>query len=118
MKLGQLIQQYITYRHSLGEKFRTNATYLRAFCKFIGEMTEVTAITEKMTKSYLYQPLGKKVTSAWFVKHTALLGFFQYALTRGYTTGIPLPMDLPKRPEPFVPYIYSKDELKRLFATA
>ena len=58
------------------------------------------------------------ITSGWFAKHTALLGFYQYALSRGYVSKIPLPRILPKRPQPFVPYIYSQKELKLLFDTA
>ncbi|KTD82409.1 tyrosine-type recombinase/integrase [Legionella waltersii] len=46
------------------------------------------------------------------------MGFYQYALRRGYVSKIPLPQTLPKRPPPFVPYIYSKQELKDLFYMA
>jgi hypothetical protein len=35
MKLDQLITQYINYRKSLGEKFKTNEVYLKAFCKLV-----------------------------------------------------------------------------------
>lgn len=53
-----------------------------------------------------------------FIKHTALKGMFQWAVSRGIMINIPLSMDLPKRPEHMTPYIYSKAELQRLFNSA
>lgn len=117
MKLEQLINQYITYRKSLGEKFKTNETYLKAFCKAMGPSTTLKAINKNKVDRFLYGD-SKIITSGWFIKHTALLGFYQYALTRHYVSEIPLPLILPKHPQSFVPYIYSKEELKLLFETA
>lgn len=117
MKLNELVNQYIQYRKSLGEKFRTNETYLKAFCRALDPSITVEVITEEMINHFLYGD-SQAITSGWFVKHTALLGFYQYALTRHYVAEIPLPRILPKRPQPFVPYIYSRNELKRLFDTA
>ena len=117
MKLEQLILQYIGYRKSLGEKFKTNETYLKAFCKTIGSSRHIKSITSKKVNNFLYSS-SATITSGWFIKHTALLGFYKYALARNYVTQIPLPDILPKRPPPFVPYIYSNAELKSLFDTA
>jgi site-specific recombinase XerD len=58
------------------------------------------------------------ITSAWHIRHTALRGFYRYAITRGYVTASPLPITMPKRPPAFVPYSYSLDELRRLLAAA
>jgi len=117
MNLYQLITQYITYRKSLGEQFKTNETYLKAFSKKMGPSVSIKFTSEEMVNSFLYDK-STAITSGWFVKHTALLGFFRYALIRNYITKIPLPSILPKRPQPFIPYIYSKHELKRLFDKA
>jgi len=55
------------------------------------------------------------VTDYWAKKHRALLGLYRFALTRGLVHVIPLPSTIPKPSvPPFVPYIYSHDELKRL----
>lgn len=77
MTLNQLIDQYINYRKSLGEKFKTNETCLKAFCKSIDPSITVEAITEEIINNFLYGST-ETVTSGWFVKHTALLGFYQY----------------------------------------
>jgi len=54
------------------------------------------------------------VTSAWFKRHQALKGFFRFAINRGHLTEAPLPTIMPKHPPSFVPYIYTRDELRRL----
>ncbi len=117
MKLEQLINQYICYRKSLGEKFKTNETYLRAFCKTIGASKSIKSISKINVNSFLYSTPGT-ITSGWFIKHNALLGFYKYTQARKYVTQIPLPLTLPKRPPAFIPYIYSNSELKLLFDAA
>jgi site-specific recombinase XerD len=117
MKVLQLIHQYIDYRKSLGEKFKTNEAYLKAFCKAVGASKDITALGKKAVNDFLYGT-SATITSGWFARHSALLGFYRYALARNYVTRIPLPEHLPKRPPPFVPYIYSNSELKSLFDAA
>jgi site-specific recombinase XerD len=114
MKLNQIVTQYVRYRKSLGEKFKTNETCLKAFCLAIGPERPIKSITAGMVQRFLY---GKSdaVTTGWFVKHTALLGLYRYAVSRNYVTAIPLPKTLPKRPQGLIPYIYSRQELKLLF---
>ncbi|MCC6288487.1 MAG: tyrosine-type recombinase/integrase [Chitinophagaceae bacterium] len=114
MKLYQLVTQYVHYRKSLGEKFKSNETCLKAFCSAVGPEKAIGSVTEKMVHRFLY---GKSntVTTGWFVKHTVLLGLYRYAITRNYVTRMPLPKTLPKRPQGLVPYIYSQQELKLLF---
>lgn len=117
MNMNQIITQYIAYRKSLGEKFKTNEMYLKYFCKKIGEFPDIKEVTEDMVNDFLYGD-SMIIKSGWFVKHSALLGFYKYALTCNYIDSIPLPSSLPKKPQSFVPYIYSRDELKLLFSTA
>ena len=118
MKLGLLITQYITYRKALGEKFRTNEECLNYFCKTIGSTRNISQITEEEVTLFLYGSKKAPITSGWFVRHNALLGFYHYAHTRGYVEQVPLPTVLPKHPQPFVPYIYSKDDLRGLLKAA
>ncbi len=117
MMLNQLVTQYIHYRQSLGEKVKTNAYYLKVFCKAFGSDTDIQSISLARINSFLYGD-AQTVTSSWFAKHSPLFGFYQYALARNYVTKVPLPSILPKRPQSFVPYIYSQSELKLLFDTS
>jgi integrase len=117
MKIKDIIPQYISYRQSLGEKFRTNASGLRCFLKYAGEETAIGNLGLTVCTDFLYAPSGK-VTANWFCKYTALKGLFQWAMARGYINEIPLPADKPKRLPNMSPYIYSDKELKLLFSTA
>ena len=90
---------------------------LKAFCKAIGPSKNIQSVSKNMINNFFYGD-SKTITSWWFRKHSALLGLYQYALIHNYVAAIPLPCVLPKRPQPFVPYIYSREELKLLFDTA
>ena len=54
------------------------------------------------------------LTASWHVKHNALVGFYRYAISRGFVAHSPLPLVVPKRPPAFQPYIYSPAELHHL----
>ena len=112
MNLQELIERYVSYRQALGERFQTNATILRAFGRAIGPRADVAAVRTEQVSAFLAG--AGPITSAWHSKHNALLGFYRYATSRGYVAAAPLPAVLPKHPPPFVPYIYSLDELRRL----
>jgi integrase/recombinase XerD len=116
MNLQQLIEQYIAFRQTLGERFTTNAIILRAFGRFVGSAVVVSKVRPGPVAAFLRG--DGPITSAWHIRHTALRGFYRYAITRGYVTASPLPTSVPKRPRAFVPYIYSPDELRRLLAAA
>ena len=116
MKLKHLVEKYINHRQMMGEKFRTNATALRAFCHYLGENSLSHKLSAKKVLKFLYSK--DQITTGWFIKRTNLQGFYDYAMCRGYIKGCPLPKDLPKRPPGLIPYIYSKHELRLLFDTA
>ena len=117
MNLEKLIKQYIAYRKSLGEKIQSSEMYLKNFCKFVGAKVSITSINENIINNFLYNS-SLIVRPNWFNRYKALNGFYQYALARNYITKIPLPKNLPKRPCPATPYIYSRKELKALFDVA
>ena len=112
MKLLDLIEQYVGYRKSLGERCVTNGRVLRAFGRTLGAAADVSEVRVDHVSTFLAG--SGPVTSTWHVKHYALVGFYRYAVSRGYASSSPLPTAVPKRPPPFVPYIYSHDELQRL----
>ena len=116
MNLQQLIERYIAYRQSLGERFRVNAYVLRAFGRSIGSHAEVGDVRPEQMSTFLAG--DGPITRYWFSKYEALRGFYRYAVSRGYVATSPLPTQLPQRPPPFVPYIYSHEELRRLLAAA
>jgi integrase/recombinase XerD len=116
VKLQQLIEQYITFRQTLGERFRTNAAYLRSFARSVGLQADIAEVRAEQVNAFLAGT--GPVTSSWFVRHNALLGLYRYGQSRGYVGRVPLPAVLPARPVPFVPYVFAHEELRRLVDAA
>ena len=112
MTLHRLIEQYIGYRQSLGERCHTNGSILRSFGRAIGARTAVADVRADQVDAFL-AGVGP-ITSTWHIKHGALRGFYIYAVSRGHVAASPVTTVIPKRPPHFVPYIYSRDELHRL----
>jgi integrase/recombinase XerD len=116
VNLQQLIERYIGYRQALGERFHSNAAILRAFGRIIGPLAEVGDVRAEQTSIFLAGT--GPITGNWHNKYRALLGFYRYAISRDHATEIPLPVEVPKRSTQFVPYIYSREELRRLLDMA
>jgi site-specific recombinase XerD len=115
MKLQEAIDQYVSHKRSLGMQCQTMARILRAFSKAIGDVN-VDQVKEKAARSFIYG--NGPVTANLHSKLYALRGFYRYLLSRGYITRSPLPTQIPKEPEPLIPYIYSREELQRLLQAA
>jgi integrase/recombinase XerD len=54
------------------------------------------------------------ITRSWERKYSTLKGFYRYAIAHGYATCPPLPRDVPRPQQLFVPYIYTREELRSL----
>lgn len=113
MNLQKLIEQYIDYQQSLGTAFLTDALILRAFGRALGVRARIANVRPQQVEGFLGKT--RPVTITWHTKFRRLRSFFHYAVSRGYIAVAPLPIVIPKRPPPFVPYIYSHEELRRLF---
>ena len=112
MKLNQLIAQYVAFRKNLGAKFEGNEAVLHTFTRVVGEGRHVGKVKPREVAAFLS---GRgPVTRHWHRKYIVLRGFFRYAVSRGYLSVSPLPNTVPKLPERFKPYIYSREELRRL----
>lgn len=116
MNLQRLIERYISYQRSLGLVFRSEAALLRAFGRTRGQRASVAGVHVRHVDAFLGKT--RPVTRTWFTKLSCLRCFFRYAVSHGYATTIPLPTVMPKRPPVFVPYIYTRDELRRLLQLA
>lgn len=117
MKLKDAIETYIAYRRATGEKFKTNAVSLYTLIKWVGEDKNMEDLNTETVTAYLYGGYDK-ANANWFCRYGAAKGFFLWAMARGYFSYLPLPTEMPTRPEHLQPYIYSDDELRRMFDTA
>ena len=117
MKVCNLVEAYIAYRRSLGERYQSPAVMLRSFARYIGEDKECMSIDEKTCTAFLYSP-NNTVSASWFLRYSSLKWMFEWAIVRGYMQEVVLPKEKPKALEHVKPYIYSAEELKRIFELA
>jgi integrase/recombinase XerD len=112
MKLCDTMSRYVAYKQGSGMVFETEATILHAFMEKVGPNVPVAMIDSDSALHYLN---GRgPVTLFWHRKHDALSGLWRFAIQHGWTDRSPLPSRRPKEPVPFIPYIYSREELRRL----
>lgn len=112
MKLSDIARLYISHKRALGCRFRTEEAILRSFCKQVGDGSVQSTKTEVVL---VFLNGNGPITAYWEKKHRVLSGFYRFALARGLAQVSPLPSVIPKPTVPaFVPYIYSRKELKRL----
>jgi len=111
MKLMEAADLYVTRRSATGEKFYSPAAMLRSFCRHYGNQT-LTSITAAQVKEFLDGPHTGPAT--WRQKYGMLRVFFEYWRRRGKLKTAPMPLAAPKFTQTFVPYIYSRRELRLL----
>jgi integrase/recombinase XerD len=112
MKLSLVCQQYAAFRKTLGERFVTNGRYVKAFCQAMGSDIDIAEVLPEKVNIFLNG--NGPLTTSWQVRHNALLGFYRYAISRGFVGNSPLPRAIPKLSPTFRPHIYSVDELRRI----
>jgi integrase/recombinase XerD len=112
MNLQHLVERYISYRQTLGEKFERSAAILRAFVRTVGTQEDIGGVRAEQIAAFLAGT--RPITNYWHNKYRALLGFYRFAKSRGHVTEVPLPTKPPRLLPSFVPYIYSREELGRL----
>jgi site-specific recombinase XerD len=113
MKLPEAVAAYVAYKQSLGMRFTTEARTLKSFYRTLGDI-DVPEVDADRVHAYLAG--NGPITAFWHRKLGALRGFYRFAIARGYATCSPLPIAVPEEPRTFVPYIYSREEIKRLLA--
>ena len=114
MKLSEATANYVAHKQSMGMRFRTEARTLKSFCRAMGEV-DIQQVRPDRVQAYLAGT--GPVTRFWERKHSVLDGFYRFAIARGYVACTPLPRAYPKPLQPFVPHVYSHEELKRLLGT-
>jgi site-specific recombinase XerD len=116
MKLSELVAQYVSHKRALGMRFDSSAATLAAFCRCLDSNIDVRSVTVEQVHDFLTG--NRPLTNHWGKRKSVLDCFFRFALSRGHITASPLPRYSPKLPPPLAPYIYSKEELKRLLDVA
>ena len=115
MILQDAIDRYVAWRRAHGAKFDTSAHTLYHFSKRVGGNIDCGSVDDADVLSFLAG--NGRLTRHRANKYSALTGFYRYAISRGYAARSPLPApeDEPRKPRSAPPYVYSRDELRRLF---
>ncbi|HUE82846.1 MAG TPA: hypothetical protein VMM84_12105 [Pyrinomonadaceae bacterium] len=104
MKLKEVIAMYLLFREATGRRSTKMESGLKAFCRLMGNEIDITEVDVEKVEGFLTGIASK--TRSWHDRHNTLRAFYQYAVSRRYIASSPLPKLIPKRPQPFVPYIY------------
>ena len=118
MTLREAVDRYVAWQRDHGAKFRSSAQTLDTFCRQIGEDGDCDTVGENEIRRFL---VGKRVlTRTRAVKYGTLAGFYNFALSRGHVSCIPMPPREaePRPPEVAPPFIFTHEELQRLFRAA
>ena len=115
MILRDAIDSYVTWRRDHGAKFDSGAQLLDRFGRHVGESVDCESVTDADVLGFLAG--NGRLTGYRANKHSALSGFYRYAISRGLVarSPVPAPEDEPTKPRPVPPYVYSREELRRLF---
>jgi len=113
MKFHRVAEEYIAYQRSLGMIYGVQARNLRIFAKACAGR-DIHEVTPEVIRRFL-----SRQTPFMRTRHYENLRvFYRFAMAREYVSQSPLPDAPPKAPPHLNPYIYSRQELKRLFAEA
>ena len=115
MILQDAIDHYVAWRRAHGAKFDGGAHTLYHFTKRVGGDIDCGSVADADVLSFL--AANGRLTRHRANKYSALTGFYRYAISRGYAARSPLPApeSEPRQPRSARPYVYTHDELRRLF---
>lgn len=111
MKLRRAVELYVQRKRDAGIRFNGPAKHLRAFLRHCGN-SELRRIPVEQVTTFIEGSDVRPGTRRG--KHGTLRRFFEYWMLRGHLKSCPVPPHTPKVPQAFVPYIYSRPELRRL----
>ena len=115
MTLLETIDAYVDWRRTHGAKFIAGAVLLHQFCTQVGGDRDCDAVRKADVLCFLAG--NGPLTRSRANKYGALAGFWRYAVSRGYAARSPLPApeEEPRPPRSAPPYVFSREELQRLF---
>jgi integrase/recombinase XerD len=114
MKLQLAVELYVQRKRDAGIRFDTSARNLHSFLRHCGNC-DIRRITIAQVTDFI-QGSGVR-PGTWSGKHGILKRFFEYWMLRDHLNSCPVPPRAPKIPQSFVPYIYSRSELRTLLDT-
>jgi integrase/recombinase XerD len=114
MALFAAVQTYIDRKRAFGVLFEKSGKDLWSFSKRLGDVP-LDAITPGQILAFLNGP--RTSTATWRAKFSLLKHFFEYWAARGLLQASPMPRIRPPVPQTFLPYVYTRNEVRILLRT-
>jgi site-specific recombinase XerD len=115
MTLEEGIDVYVQRKRSTGTSFTTGYKIFRAFLSSVGNLP-----FSQISIHHVLRFLNQSQTSvaAFRRRHSLLQHFFEYWAARGAIAVLPMPANLPPKRSYFLPYIFSREEIRELLELA
>lgn len=111
MKLVSGIEEYVGRKHTSGHAFEHGEANLLAFSRQVGDL-ELGQLTTQQVLTYLDNPVVSTIT--WRLKYQVLFHFFDFWSAREAMPELLMPPLRSVVRQTFVPYVYSRAELRAL----
>ena len=111
MTLLEAVRIYVERKRSLGCAYVKSGRDLLSFAKQLGN-APLADVTARQVSAFLSGPRTSTVT--WLNKYHLLKNFFEFWAARDVLEAPPMPPIRSPCPQPFVPYVYSRTELRLL----
>ena len=115
MKLSTAIKKFVREKQLVGLNYDDAKFMLEQFSRFSGDI-ELDCITNQNVVDYVYSGNITETTQA--ARFQKVKKFLEWAVNREFITRMPITSIGPKIQKKFIPYIYSREELKRLFSAS
>jgi len=111
---AELCVSYIEYKRSIGYDYgRRRVDAFRRLCDYLSKLSpDNIALTRELVEGYIQRKPGE-LASTQENRVYDIRQFGIYLSSLGYQSYLP-PYDCIKKDKSFVPYIYTKDEIKRI----
>lgn len=115
MTLSEAIDVFVERKRSNGFRFITERSYLVSFYRRVGDLP-LNRVTAQHVLDFLD---SRRITNAtWRANYQLLQRFLDYWSLRGAMPTLLLPPPRPAERQAFVPYIYTKSEIRALLSAA
>jgi integrase/recombinase XerD len=111
MRVAECVEIYIRRKQECGYGYTSTAKVLRRFARFVGPLN-IRVLSERHINAFLKR--GKISNNTWQIYGSHLRQLCRYWLARREMRRIPYFIQKPRLPKTFIPYIYTREELRRL----
>jgi len=114
--MAKLLQCYLAEKQMTGFKFERQGRELERFDDYCYRNGyRGVKLTKQMTVRFIYGTIYEK-QSTHYKKEVLLNSFAEYLIRQGYSVYVPPIKSAPVKRCPHIPYIFSKEELRRFFS--